>query len=624
MDSSLSRNQLRSARKRIILFTLLGILLTGALVGASTTIPMYKSARAHIEQANIINSKAHVAAIQNQLSQYHIIAEQLTSRTEIKKRLEAYVADDISLAELREFTQPRLQEPATQARHLAALIRYTNDGTIASAVGSLAEQLRRFDLTDTAFKTVMLEEPKSTKLIRIATPIYDQQQQQIGLDVLYFYTDAFTKLLGNIDIFGGKAELYLTNMDTGATLSFDYHSQEIHYRRLTEREKAFLLKTNTRQTTLLNHKDKQQDLTYVFSPFESHPLMLIIKVPTRTFYQAAYQDLQWAIASIVAMLLFGTLLGHIAITPLIRRLAKQADELKQNTIELRIAANVFEHTHEPIAISDANLTLMRANEGFYELLGIPNDTSLIGRNLLDYISPDSKQHSGYSTFLSAITKHNSWRGEIWYQSEADGRIISTPTLQSTTAVKNHNGEVEYFIHIFSDISEQKIIENQIKRQASIDTLTSLPNRGSMLFALKRAIHKCQPEKYCALLFMDLDGFKPVNDQHGHQIGDKLLRQVAQRLRSIVREGDFVGRYGGDEFLMIINQLPSKANSAARSQAIIEHLSAPYKIEHLEINIGVSIGIAHYPSEGLEAEKIIQAADEAMYRAKDAGRNRYSY
>src|SRR5699024_1491810 len=182
-----------------------------------------------------------------------------------------------------------------------------HDGTIASAVGSLAEQLRRFDLTDTAFKTVMLEEPKSTKLIRIATPIYDQQQQQIGLDVLYFYTDAFTKLLGNIDIFGGKAELYLTNMDTGATLSFDYHSQEIHYRRLTEREKAFLLKTNTRQTTLLNHKDKQQELNDVFCSFESHPLMLIIKVLIQTYYQAAYLDLQGGIASIVALLLFGTL-----------------------------------------------------------------------------------------------------------------------------------------------------------------------------------------------------------------------------------------------------------------------------------------------------------------------------
>src|SRR5699024_1393000 len=114
-----------------------------------------------------------------------------------------------------------------------------------------------------------------------------------------------------------------------------------HYRRLTEREKAFLLKTNTRQTTLLNHKDKQQDLTYVFSPFESHPLMLIIKVPTRTFYQAAYQDLQWAIASIVAMLLFGTLLGHIAITLLIRRLALLVYELKQHTIELRNSEHIY-------------------------------------------------------------------------------------------------------------------------------------------------------------------------------------------------------------------------------------------------------------------------------------------
>src|SRR5699024_4180778 len=356
-------------------------------------------------------------------------------------------------------------------------------------------------------------------------------------------------LLNNIDIFQRKANLYITNLETGATLTFNYRTREIHYTSLTNTEKQLLETVNQRHATLVNQVHQQQDQTYIFTPFESHTLMLIIKVPTRIFYQAAYQDLQWALASIVAMLLFGGLLAHTAINPLIRRLARQADELKQNTIELRIAANVFEHTHEAIAISDANLTVLRANEGFYDLLGIETGTSLMGRNLLDYISPDSKEQSGYSTFLSAITKHNSWRGEIWYQSETNGRIISIPTLQSTTAVKNHNNEVEYFIHIFSDISEQKTLENQIKRRANIDTLTSLPNRGSMLFALKRAIHKCQPEKFCALLFMDLDGFKPVNDQHGHQVGDKLLRQVAQRLRNTIREDDFVGRYGGDEFLM---------------------------------------------------------------------------
>lgn len=624
MESSSSKSQLNRARKRIILFSMLGILLTGTLVGASTTIPMYKSVRSHIEQTNITNTTAHVAAIQNQLSQYHIIAEQLASRTEIKRQLEAYDTNTISLAELREFTQPRLLEPAAQIHDLAGLVRYTNDGKTATAIGPMARLLRRFDFTDTPFKTVSLDDEAATTLIRIATPIYDQQQRQMGLDVLYFFTDSFITLLSNIDIFKQKAELYITNMDTGATLSFNYRSREIQYTNLADTEKKLLRKANRKRPTLINQTNKQLDQTYVFAPFNSHPLMLIIKVPTRTFYQAAYQDLQWALASMVAMLFFGGLLGHIAITPLIRRLAKQADELKQNTIELRIAANVFEHTHEAIAISDANLTILRANEGFYELLGIEASHSLMRRNLLDYISPDSKQHSGYSTFLSAITKHNSWRGEIWYQSEANGRIISTPTLQSTTAVKNHNGEVEYFIHIFSDISEQKTLENQIKRRASIDSLTSLPNRGSMLFALKRAIHKCQPDKICALLFMDLDGFKPINDQYGHQVGDKLLRQVAQRLRNTVREDDFVGRYGGDEFLMIINQLPSKANSAARSQAIIEHLSMPYQIDDLEIVIGVSIGIAHYPTEGLTAEELIQAADEAMYRAKEAGRNRYSY
>lgn len=622
MDSSLSRSQLRNARKRIILLSMLGILLTGALVGASTTIPMYKSVRSHIEQTNIINTTAHAAAIQYQLSQYRIIAEQLASRTEIKRRLKAYEANQISLAELREYTQPRLIEAAVQARDLAGLIRYTNDGKIAAAVGPIARQLRRHDLTDTPFKVATLDD--NTTLIRIATPIYNDKQQQVGHDALYFFIDTFITLLNKIDIFKQQSHLYITSLETGTTLSFNYQSREVHHATLTVAEKRLLQSASRNRSSITTYRNRHEENTYLFAPLDSHSLVLFIKVPTRVFYQAAYQDLQWALASILVMLFFGGLLGHIAISPLIQRLVELADKLKRSSIELRIAANVFEHTHEAIAISDANLTILRANEGFYDLLGLKTESSLIGRNLLDYISPDSKQQHGYSTFLSAITKNNSWRGEIWYQSEHDQRIISTPTLQSVTAVKNGQHKVEYFIHIFSDISEQKAIENQIKRRANIDTLTSLPNRGSMLFALKREIHKCQPGKYCALLFMDLDGFKPVNDQHGHHVGDKLLKQVAQRLRSIVREGDFVGRYGGDEFLMIINQLPSKANSAARSQAIIEHLSAPYSVDGLDIHIGVSIGIAHYPSEGEGAEQLIQAADEAMYRAKEAGRNRYSY
>lgn len=624
MASSISRSQLRNARKRIILLSMLGILLTGALVGASTTIPMYKSVRSHIEQTNITSTTAHAVAINNQLLQYHSIAEQLVSRTEVRHALERYEANLISLPELFQYTQPRLLEPTSRIRDLAGLIRLTNDGNIAAAVGSMARQVRDLDFSETPFKTISLENDENTTLLRIATPIYNDKNQKIGLDILYFYTDSFISLLRNIDIFKQQAEIYIMSLKTDIALSYNYHTRHIHYAQPSENEFTLAKRLNNNSPTLINSIQDKQSYTYIFVPLDLHSLMLTVKAPARNFYQAAYQDLQWALISIVIMLFFGGLLGHIAISPLIRRLTEQADRLEQNTIELRIAANVFEHTHEAIAISDANLTILRANKGFHELLGIKPETRLSGRNLLDYISPDSKQESGYTTFLAAITKHNSWRGEIWYETENQNRIISTPTLQSVTAVKNHTGEVKYYIHIFSNIIEQKTLENQIKRRANLDALTALPNRSSMLLVLNRAIEQCHPEKYCAVLFMDLDGFKPVNDQHGHQVGDKLLQQVAQRLRNILREGDFVGRYGGDEFIMIINQLPSKANSAARSQAIIDHLSTPYQIDHLEISIGISIGISHYPSEGNDAETLIQMADEAMYRAKEAGRNGYSY
>src|SRR5699024_1349797 len=159
----------------------------GAFVGASTTIPMYLSVRSHIEQTNITNTTAHVAAIQNQLSQYHIIAEQLASRSEIKRRLEAYEANTISLSELRQFTQPRLLESSSQVPNLDVAIRYTNDGTTDFAIGPNVRQLRRFQITDPPYKTVVLDYEAKTTSIRIATLNYDHHQQQIGLDPLYFY-----------------------------------------------------------------------------------------------------------------------------------------------------------------------------------------------------------------------------------------------------------------------------------------------------------------------------------------------------------------------------------------------------------------------------------------------------
>lgn len=624
MTKKHSSSQLGYARKRIILLSMLGILLTGALVGASTTLPMYISVRNHIEQSNTTNAHAQVAAIENQLSQYHIIANQAASQPNTRQHFKRYESGQLSLQQLREYNQSLLLDATQKIKDLAAFIRYTHDGKTAGAVGPLARHLNRFDVSETRFKTVALDNDENTILIRVSAPIMNEKNETIGMDVLYFFSDPFITLLNNIDIFKHQAELFVTNLETQRTLSYNYKNRRIAYDFLNEYELKKANTATTEKPSLSHLFLDDKDYTYIFAPFESHPLMLVLKVPSRSFYQAAYQDLQWAVGSILFMLIFGGVLGHVAISPLTRRLAEQADRLKQNTLELQIAANVFEHTHEAIVISDANLNILRVNQGFYDLIGIESSIQLTGRNLLDYISPDTKQLSGYSTFLSAITHNNSWRGEIWYQTESEGRLVSTPTLQSITAVKNHRKEVEYFIHIFSDISEQKAIEHQMKRQANIDVLTGLPNRGSMLLALKRAIHKCSLDKFCAVLFMDLDGFKPVNDQHGHPVGDVLLQQVAQRLREVVREGDFIGRYGGDEFLMIINQLPSKANSAARSQHIIEHLSQPYKVNDINITIGVSIGIAHFPSEGLEAEVLIQAADDAMYRAKQAGRNRYSY
>src|SRR5690625_1436642 len=200
MTKKHSSSQLGYARKRIILLSMLGILLTGALVGASTTLPMYISVRNHIEQSNTTNAHAQVAAIENQLSQYHIIANQAASQPNTRQHFKRYESGQLSLQQLREYNQSLLLDATQKIKDLAAFIRYTHDGKTAGAVGPLARHLNRFDVSETRFKTVALDNDENTILIRVSAPIMNEKNETIGMDVLYFFSDPFITLLNNIDI----------------------------------------------------------------------------------------------------------------------------------------------------------------------------------------------------------------------------------------------------------------------------------------------------------------------------------------------------------------------------------------------------------------------------------------
>jgi diguanylate cyclase (GGDEF)-like protein len=181
----------------------------------------------------------------------------------------------------------------------------------------------------------------------------------------------------------------------------------------------------------------------------------------------------------------------------------------------------------------------------------------------------------------------------------------------------------FFVGIVRDVTDRKLIEQQIRHMAHHDYLTGLPNRALFLDQLERAIHLARRNDYrLGVLFLDLDGFKQINDVLGHEAGDMLLKEVSRRLKEIIRSSDTVARMGGDEFTFVLNDIGMDENAANVAQKVIDALSVPVQLADRQCKIGGSIGISFFPDHAEDADTLLRLADEAMYIAKQSGKNTF--
>lgn len=610
-------SQLHRIKHRIILLAWLSLFLTALAVGLAISLPMYHSVKQQIEKVHISNLQAQAHAVENQFTRFESLAEQFTSRSEIRKRLELYVDGEWSLQQVQQYSQPRLEEPANKIPDLAAMFRLGPEDEMISAVGAWVKHIQPMAQKGLAIVCcVTAESEQQTVLIAVTAPIISSKGQLIGHDILYFHTQTLIPLMRDFADYGEQAEILIYSKDTQQVLIFNHELELVQLVDTSLITNAIDLDSEQANATLIAAgKDLSQ--AWLMAPLNNQAWRMLIKIPDRAFYHAAYHDLSWAFASLAFMLLLGTLLTHYSISPLIKRLIQQTDQIEQNALELRMAANVFEHTQEAIVITDPNMQILRANNGFMHTLGI-EELALAKQNLRDFIDQDYTEPSVMNQFNRYDNQKN-WQGEIWYQHQQTQHAI--PTLQSLTAVRDDQGMLIYLIHIFNDISAHKAAENKMKMLAHLDSLTKLPNRNALMSHLDTTITTCKDQAF-TVMFIDLDQFKPVNDHYGHQVGDELLKMVAQRIRQSVRSDDVIGRLGGDEFLMVIESLKDNQDANKIAQKVIDRLSEPFKINGQSIKIGASMGIAHYPQNGETIEQLIKAADQAMYQAKQSGRNRY--
>lgn len=288
--------------------------------------------------------------------------------------------------------------------------------------------------------------------------------------------------------------------------------------------------------------------------------------------------------------------------------------------ELRCAATVFRSMAEAIVITDPDNRITKINPAFTAMTGFASE-DVLGEGLAVIMSRrDDTAH--FKTVQEALQTEGKWKGEGWCRRKSGEGF---PAWLSMVEDRDGDGGVVQRVGVISDISVRKEAEEIIRHRASYDALTNLPNRALFLDRLSQAMAKAQRDKTrFALMFLDLDHFKPVNDTLGHGAGDDLLREISHRLVACVRESDTVARHGGDEFTVILPEITTAKAAEVVAKKILEAVERPIILGDNEATVSASIGVALFPHDAQDAETLLKNADIAMYRAKERGRNTYQF
>ena len=293
--------------------------------------------------------------------------------------------------------------------------------------------------------------------------------------------------------------------------------------------------------------------------------------------------------------------------------------LTENRERLRQAAAVFDCTREGVLVTDARGQIVHVNRAFIEITGyqvedvMGHQPSLFksGRH-----SPDF-----YEQMFRALNQEGEWSGEIWNRRKS-GEIY--PQWQTIRVIHDDQGQVSHYVAVFSDISAIKHSEHELAHLAHHDPLTDLPNRLLFTDRAEQALASAQIHKRgCALLMLDLDHFKIINDSLGHNVGDQLLKAVGERLQGLFGPGVTLARLGGDEFAVLAESCPQVVQAAALAQRIIDGMKQPFVFNGHQLFVSVSIGISLFPSDALSAEQLLRNADSALFKAKSSGREGYA-
>ena len=287
---------------------------------------------------------------------------------------------------------------------------------------------------------------------------------------------------------------------------------------------------------------------------------------------------------------------------------------------LRLSSRVFSETHDGIIITDANQKIIDVNPAFCEITEYSHE-EVIGQTP-NILSSGKQSSEFYIEMWKQINEQGHWQGEVWNRRKS-GEVYAE--LLTISELKNNNGKRSHFVGVFSDITKSKLQQEKLKQLVHYDVLTNLPNHTLLSDRFRQAVaHSKRSGTLLAVCFLDLDSFKDINDNFSHEVGDELLIEVGKRILACIREEDTAARLGGDEFALLLGDIVSYEQCEQMMDRIHHSIAEPYYINDVLHQLTVSSGIAFYPNNKGDVDTLLRYADQAMYLAKQAGRNRYQW